>query len=74
MRSLRVDRRTAVVGVAMSDLGIIADALLAELGMTEPRSAPMPIDFRTETERLLREVISVIAAMDDYADAHSDAT
>ena len=58
----------------MYELGIIADALSADLGKTEPSAAAMPIDFQMATERLLRQVISVIAAMDDFADAQPDAT
>jgi hypothetical protein len=71
MKCVRVHRRTAVIGVTMYDLGIMADALAGDLGMTEPASTPASIDFRADTKRLYRQVTSLIAAMDDY-DAHPD--
>lgn len=68
MRPVRVrNRRTAIVGVTMFDLGIIMDALNAqdECGF-EPDTPP---EFRTETERLRRQVRGVLVAMDENADS-----
>jgi hypothetical protein len=73
MKCVRVHRRTALVGVTMYDLGIMADSLASDLGMTEPPSPPTPIDFRPDIERLFRQVTSMIAAMADYAEEHPEA-
>jgi hypothetical protein len=58
----------------MYDLGIIMDALAADLGETDP-GTPHPslaAEFRADTKRLRMQVLALIGAMHDYAAAQDD--
>ena len=74
MKTLDVRSTTAVVELALYDLGIIADGLNAAISSSEPSPFPPSLNaqFRTDTEALYTKVTSLIAAMDDYAEEHPD--
>lgn len=67
MKCVRVHRRTAVIGVTMYDLGIIADAI--DRDRRTKASSPMEVQSQLDSERLYRQVTDLIGAMDNHADA-----
>ena len=74
MKVFRAHRRTAVVSVSRSDIGVLMDGIAAALGETEPDYRAMSQfevkEFRREALRRRWELWAVSDAMDKFADAH----
>ena len=64
MKMVSVSPERATIDMSMEELGLVMNALWAELGISEPRTGPLDSDLRDGYEALAAATHSVITAMD----------